>query len=394
MRRKNNLQFTILIFISLLLVFDSLSMYRRVEIEKVPIERLIKNFELEIIDKPDDYHSRLSLGRLYAMSYSLKSDEIEVRAKDNRLWFGYEHDNVPHNRIHNTIDKEKLKLANEHIKKAIYWYEEAIILSPDNLIVQIGYGWCLYQVDRFEEAKDIFRSVAEISFEQEEQNEHFDRYSLSAEAYHYLLYILDPNEDTEEIKKLNERLTYIEKHKYYWITPIVIPLKDNLNVQKIIDENASIAFDLDGSGKEQKWSWIFPDVGWLVYDHNNNGKIESGRNLIGNITFWLFWDNGYEVLNILDDNRDGELDGTELKGLSIWHDRNSNGISDIGEVLPLSDWDISTLSFTYSEIRINDKVMWSCANGVKFKDGNTRPTYDILLQRKMDDEIVISQYLK
>ena len=51
------------------------------------------------------------------------------------------------------------------------------------------------------------------------------------------------------------------------------------------------------------------------------------------VTFWIFWDNGYEALQSLDDNQDGKLEGDELKGLAIWQDRNCDGISDADLVM-------------------------------------------------------------
>jgi hypothetical protein len=53
-------------------------------------------------------------------------------------------------------------------------------------------------------------------------------------------------------------------------------------------------------------------------------------------TGWLFWSNGYEALRALDDNGDGELRGAELWKLAIWRGRNQNGVSEKGEVSPLT----------------------------------------------------------
>jgi hypothetical protein len=66
--------------------------------------------------------------------------------------------------------------------------------------------------------------------------------------------------------------------------------------------------------------------------------------MFGNVTFWLFWETGYDALTSLDDNGDGVLTGDDLKGLAIWHDANGNGICDPGEVKPLSEYGIVALS--------------------------------------------------
>ena len=42
------------------------------------------------------------------------------------------------------------------------------------------------------------------------------------------------------------------------------------------------------------------------------------------------------AMDVLDDNRNGRLDLGEMEGLSVWFDRNGNGVSDSGEVVPVS----------------------------------------------------------
>ena len=119
--------------------------------------------------------------------------------------------------------------------------------------------------------------------------------------------------------------------------------------------------------------WITPQAGWLVFDHDGQGQVTSGLQLFGNVTFWLFWPDGYAALSALDDDGNGQLDQDELEGLAIWRDANGNGVSDPGEVRPVSAWGVRALSCasqTHSTgIRFNPA-------GAEFSDGTTRPTYD------------------
>ncbi len=108
----------------------------------------------------------------------------------------------------------------------------------------------------------------------------------------------------------------------------------------------------------------------------------SGLQLFGNVSFWLFWDNGYEALSALDDNGDGQLTGKELDGLAIWHDANGNGICDPGEVRPLSDYGIVALSCRYERDPAHpDRICFS-PRGVVFADGSTRPSFDLVLKSR------------
>jgi hypothetical protein len=86
-------------------------------------------------------------------------------------------------------------------------------------------------------------------------------------------------------------------------------------------------------------------------------------------------------LAALDDNGDGLLTGDELKGLAVWHDRNGNGVCDPGEVVPLVTLGIVAISCR-GERGTHPDVAASSARGVMFRDGHSRPTYDLVFQRR------------
>jgi hypothetical protein len=129
----------------------------------------------------------------------------------------------------------------------------------------------------------------------------------------------------------------------------------------------------------RRWTWISSRAGWLVHDPGGTGEITSALQWFGNVTFWLFWENGYQALAALDDDADGVLAGDELRDLAIWHDRNGNGTSDRGEVRPLSTHGIVALSCRYEE---SDGLMFAAMapEGVRLADGRTRPSYDVMLR--------------
>jgi hypothetical protein len=141
-------------------------------------------------------------------------------------------------------------------------------------------------------------------------------------------------------------------------------------------------FDADGSGVKMAWSWITPDAAWLVSDIHHAGHIKSSLQLFGNVTWWLFWENGYQALGVLDDDGDGVLHGRELDGLALWRDANGNGISEPGEVRTLAEYGITALSYRYEHDATHpDEIAWAPA-GVTFANGTTRPTFDLIVHRR------------
>ena len=84
----------------------------------------------------------------------------------------------------------------------------------------------------------------------------------------------------------------------------------------------------------------------------------------------------------MDDDGDGAIRGPERAGLALWHDRNSNGVSDRGEVRPLTGWGIVALSTSYEyDARHQHEIAWS-PRGVVFATGEVRPTYDLVMNTK------------
>ena len=149
---------------------------------------------------------------------------------------------------------------------------------------------------------------------------------MTKEVAAYLIPLLDPVKDAAEISEVRSRVARIEQAMQTRpITPIVIPLGDDLQVSDLLRRSAAVKFDADGSGVQRRWSWVSRNAGWLIFDKNARRHPASGLDWFGNVTFWLFWQNGYDALSALDDNGDGELREAELAGLAIWQDANERG---------------------------------------------------------------------
>lgn len=185
-------------------------------------------------------------------------------------------------------------------------------------------------------------------------------------------------EDKEQIAAVNDGIKKLEAREYPMIvTPIVFPADHDRSLGSLLDPASRTGFDLDGTGRNQQWPWVKPDTAILVWDPTNSGKITSGRELFGSVSWWIFFDNGYQALDALDDNRDGELTGPELKGIAVWIDRNGNGVSDPGEVVPVESFGIRSI-----RVRATSTEDGCPANrdGLVMADGRVLPTYDWIAQ--------------
>ena len=136
-------------------------------------------------------------------------------------------------------------------------------------------------------------------------------------------------------------------------SPISLVFDENTNLNEGVQV---VPFSVDARQPSAFSVWkASAQAPLLVYDPQRTGKVNSARQLFGNYSFGGRsstpsidesaplgepWTHGYEALGTLDADRDGKISGGELESLSLWFDGNRNGVSDDGEVVPVSERDV------------------------------------------------------
>jgi hypothetical protein len=143
--------------------------------------------------------------------------------------------------------------------------------------------------------------------------------------------------------------------------------------------SGSIVFDHNADGIKTGTGWARPDDGFLVRDINNNGLIDTGRELFGIDTVksnGALATNGFDALKDLDSNNDGFITSADAAfgELKVWQDANQDGITQSGELKTLSQLGITSIGVNGSasgtqagQIINNNKVALSAGytrNGV------------------------------
>ena len=372
--------------------------------KEVPIERLLRNLEQEIgAPQPaaDLAWKEFQIGRLHEMAFAKKTET--GRTENGVPFFGTYTGQFPvrpaRNTAENATAQQHLQEAIRHLKKAVALNEEAKktssnrnegvkpYLSTVELLTacKLGLAWCLFQDRKDSEANAVYRQVFAQAFEAYKR-ERTDSWSrdwnahIALEAGSELKKALrrtgsDPR-GLHDLELKFRRLPSVTDEPFKGpISPIVIPVTATRKPSQLL-QNIRVKFDLDGLGKRPFAPWPARQAGWLVYDVEDNHQITSGLQLFGNVTFWVFWRNGYEALSALDDNHDGRLSGAELRWLAVWLDKNSNGVSEAGEVKPIRLLGIKSLSVVS---KMHPSGVLYSAHGVTFSSGITRPTYDFVL---------------
>lgn len=258
----------------------------------------------------------------------------------------------------------RLRAAETH-------YAEALRLEPSNLRARLGYAYTLDRLGRLNAARRELRNILKRGMPRlaGPQSEWEDHAVLTETAAH-LAHLATSGSDRARMQRLQQRLEASQPIIY--VTPIVVPLSDRA-FDQLVDTGSNVAFDFAGTGDTRAQGWLTDEAAWLVWDPEWRGQVRSGFDMIGQRTWSVFWRDGFEAMRALDDNRDGELTGGELGGLSLWRDDNGNGVSDPGEVLPVNVHGIAALSVNGEPTR---RGLITAPNGVRFEDGRTRPLYD------------------
>jgi hypothetical protein len=386
-------------------------MFLQDQLQKVPLDRVFTNLQHRLIQNTNDFELTYYLARLHSMAYATNLPTVNVRTNDElpRFYFPGWDSGVPRS-VQASTTPEARKVASAHLTNAIALYQRTLVLRRAStnassktwmiLPTQLGLAWCLDQAGRTNDALNMYRRTLKVAWKCEVTGD-FDLKEwlndvwrdvkshqnpirthnrghigpdvcYSQEIIGYMLRLLDPVKDANEIAELKKDQTTLSTMPL-WMSPILIPLVPSAGFNDLVDEHSRVPFDLDGSGLKRNWAWLTPKAGWLVYDPQRTGRIDSGLQMFGNVTFWIFWPDGYEALSSLDDNGDGVLSGVELRGLAVWNDWNCDGVSDPGEVIPVEALGIESI---YCRSQTDPAGMHWNPQGVTFTNGVSRPTFD------------------
>lgn len=381
-------------------------------VDEVPVERLLANLEQNAQGLEPAAKLR-AIGRLHLLAYLRRAVALPVyRERGHEVAEGLIDDCVkldaqsqgkgPRNfppakpgerceaRSYSLGPKRELPAGafdtpsrglDPHLVAAIATYEQARALEPTNLRGRVALAFAYDRAGQLKQARSELRYVMYQGLRQipppvnpGEPHSDWETHTVVSEAAEHFDQIAKLWTDRRLLKRVQKRLVDAPPARY--ITPILVPLKDHVAFDDLIDRTSKVSFDFSGQGIPMQAGWLTEDAAWLVWDPKDKRQVSSGFQLFGSVTWIASWGNGYNALGALDDDGDGQISGGELDGLSLWHDRNRDGVSDDGEVKPVADFGIVRLR--YGHQRVGDHL-WVSDIGVTFDGGETRPTYDWLL---------------
>ncbi|MES2191634.1 MAG: cadherin-like domain-containing protein [Pseudomonadota bacterium] len=154
--------------------------------------------------------------------------------------------------------------------------------------------------------------------------------------------------------------------------PVTLDLNGN-GLHYIGIDDSRAYFDINNDGWREHIAWLAPDDGLLVRDIGNDGRIER-YDEISFTSYLIGAKTDLEGLTAFDSDHDGLLSrlDTRWKEFAVWQDKNSDGVSDVGEVHTLDATGIAQIGLTSDhQLRIVEGVtehgqaqfVWTDAQG-------------------------------
>ena len=376
--------------------------------QPIPVTRLVKSLSEQIAKNPDDVQAIFTLGRVHYFAFSGATDVVNVSRDDSprpTLYdsFGERGKGMEARAKATRPLSEAERLA--HLKNALTYLKRAASMKQAGHLVEDGlYELCL--ACALEEGAPFASSVGPIAdiplgsaawldaaivnyghafdkaAEGDSKLKSMPMWGLSplvsyeaARSYARLVGARGVAPTAAEQPRLDRMARLIATMKSLPpgpVSPLVFSMERRADLAELLSTRV-VRFNLSGSNLPQRYAWVQPDTAILVWDPRANGRITSGRQLFGSVTWWMFWDDAYQALHVLDDDRNGWVEGPELAGLALWFDRNQDGLSDPGEVVPIEATQIVAIA-TQATGRTGNAPM--NPSGLRLRDGTLLPTYD------------------
>jgi hypothetical protein len=161
--------------------------------------------------------------------------------------------------------------------------------------------------------------------------------------------------------------------------PVILDL-DGTGIDLLAPSTARPTLDINGDGIADYTGWAGPKNGFLVFDHNGDGK----ANDITELALSAYGPDGATDLEGLaygfDSNHDGVFDSKDSawSKFGVWRDGNQNGVSDQGEFQTLDEIGITAINLTRTGTftGVNGSAVYGNTTFI-WRDGHTGTVADV-----------------
>ena len=172
--------------------------------------------------------------------------------------------------------------------------------------------------------------------------------------------------------------------------PIAIDLDgDGFHFTDVDDSN--VFFEVNGEGWKRRMAWTEPGDGLLAYDKNGDGKIERSDE-ISFVSYAPGQQTDMAALReAFDTNGNGRFEAGDAQwgSFGVWHDANSNGVTDPGEFRSLGDMGITSIDLgTDGQFRVIDGQTVHGIGSATLANGGSLAVADVTLRYTNETQVV------
>jgi hypothetical protein len=168
------------------------------------------------------------------------------------------------------------------------------------------------------------------------------------------------------------------------VPPIGIALSQD-KIELVALNASTVSFDYFDDGVKAKTAWVGSKDAFLIYDHNDNHKVDAAKELV--LTQWSSTaKTDFTALKqAFDSNKDNRFDANdvEFNRFKLWQDKNQDGVSQSDELMALSKAGLVRIDFD-TERTINgeffNKEQEMQVAGVSWANGHQTLAYDLVLE--------------
>lgn len=358
----------------------------------VPLSRLLANVNQRLKKAPKVANLHYLKGRLHSLAFATSGDITSVynhAVADNPVSF------PPYATVKVKHEGALRKGEVDHLRTSLLEYRKSTELDPKAGLYMLGLAWMHEEGSPYAkqlkklpwmkktttakmqaEAVRLYWKIYRGWKERDRADSNAmageqDSY-VSMEAAERLLVLAGPKLNNVQQKELQDFIAEIQA-KPKAVTPIIFSLSGSSSLASLLAPASRVSFDIAGDNVARSWSWVTPSTGILCWDPHGTGRITSGRQLFGSATFWMMFSDGYAALASLDNDSDGWLRGSELAGISVWVDRDSDGVSSFLEVSPVGSLGVSGIRCRASG---SDGGVLFASEGIEFSGGRSVATFD------------------
>ena len=134
------------------------------------------------------------------------------------------------------------------------------------------------------------------------------------------------------------------------IDPLILDTNKDGFISTTSLETSTTYFDITGDGLRERVGWVSPQDALLVYDKNENGRIDGIDEMFGNLT-----QSGFDDLKqTIDSNHDNKIDRKDelFNQLQVWNDLNQDAKVQTGELRSLDEAGVKDIDLNLVETNI------------------------------------------